>query len=76
MPKITPARVIAGLVIVGEWARSTDPGAGSSAFASPKSSTLTTPSARSLDIGRLQIAMDDPSLVRGLESLGDLYCNR
>ena len=32
---------------------------GSIAFARPKSSTFTTPSARDLDVGRLQIAMDD-----------------
>ncbi len=51
MPRITPACVIAGVVIVGDIdracpteARSAE--AGSSAFAKPKSSTFTVPSAR------------------------------
>ena len=44
-----------------------------SAFASPKSSTLTVPSRRRrLMLRGLQIAMDDPLVVSGLERLGDL----
>ena len=45
---------------------------GSSAFARPKSSTFTVPSWRTLDVGWLEIAVDDPLLVRGFERLGDL----
>ena len=46
VPRMIPARVIiAGLVIVGELIVAAE---GSSAFASPKSSTLTVPSARTL----------------------------
>ena len=60
-------------VIVGDSATSPRaPGAASSALASPKSSTFTMPSGRELDVGRLQVAVDDALLVRGLERLGDL----
>ena len=31
---------------------------------------------RDLDIGRFQVAMDDPLLVRGLERLGNLLSDR
>ena len=51
VPRIIPACVIAGVVIVGDLrARSTDDRApcGSIAFARPKSSTFTVPSARTL----------------------------
>ena len=54
VPRIIPACVIAGLVIVGEFASafpapgSRFPAAGSNAFASPKSSTFTVPSSRTL----------------------------
>ena len=63
---------------VGEFIglRSAGVPAGSSAFASPKSSTLTVPSGRDLDVGRLQIAMDDALLVRRLERVGDLPRDR
>ena len=53
-----------------------EPAAGSIAFASPKSSTFTVPSAPHLDVRGLQIAMDDPLLVRGFERLGDLLRDR
>ena len=43
--------------------------AGSIAFASPKSRTLTLPSIGRLDVLRLQIAVDDPLLVRLFERL-------
>ena len=49
MPRITPTRVvIAGVVIVGDCDAFGAPATGSSALASPKSSTLTVPSGRSL----------------------------
>ena len=51
MPRITPRQVIGGaLVIVGELSgvRALVAEAGSTAFASPKSSTLTVPSGRTL----------------------------
>ena len=52
--------------------RRSNAGAASSAFARPKSSTLTVPSVTHLDVGGLQIAMDDALLVRRFERLGDL----
>ena len=55
--------------------RSTRP-AGSIALARPKSSTLTVPSGADLDVGGLQVAMDDALLVRGFERLGDLPRDR
>ena len=68
------AVIAAGLVIVGECgdvcADAAD--AGSSAFARPKSSTFTVPSASHLDVRGLQIAVDDPLLVRRFERVGDL----
>ena len=60
MPRIIPRIVIAGDVMVGEFARgsatrlSPIPDPGSSALASPKSSTFTTPSARSLMLAGLR----------------------
>ena len=77
VPRIIPACVIAGVVIVGdiETLDVTAP-AGSSAFASPKSSTFTVPSGAHLDVGGFQIAMDDPLLVRGFEGFGDLLRDR
>ena len=53
-----------------------DAPAGSCAFARPKSSTFTVPSGAHLDVGRLQIAMDDALLVRRFERLGDLLRDR
>ena len=46
------------------------------AFARPKSSTFTVPSGAHLDVGGLQVAMDDALLVRGFERLGDLLRDR
>ena len=49
IPRITPACVIGGVVIVGDIDMLDDePVAGSIAFANPKSSTFTVPSARTL----------------------------
>ena len=42
------------------------------AFASPKSSTLTLSVGRHLDVGRLEIPVNHPFLVRGFEGVGDL----
>ena len=50
--------------------------AGSIALARPKSSTFTVPSGRDLDVGGLQIAVDDALLVRRFERLGDLLRDR
>ena len=46
------------------------------AFARPKSSTFTIPSARDLDVRRLQVPMDDAALVRGVQRLGELSRDR
>ena len=54
-------------------------GAGDSsvrALARPKSSTFDDPIGRDLDIGRLQIAVNDSLLVRRVERIGDLPRNR
>ena len=48
----------------------------SAALARPKSSTFTDARRRDLDVGRLEVAMDDPCGVRGLESVGDLPRDR
>src|SRR6266849_5190882 len=67
VPRIIPACVIAGVVIVGDIAS-----VGSIAFVSPKSSTFAVPSLRTLTFAGLQIAMDDVLLVRRLQRLRDL----
>ena len=69
---MTPAAVTAGEVIVGDREDRGGAPPGSTSFASPKSSTLTAPVVADLDIGRLQIAMDDAMVVRRFECLGDL----
>ena len=72
-----PIWVIAGLVIVGDAIESPpSPPTGSIAFARPKSSTFTVPSGLHLDIRGLEIAVDDPVLVRRFERLGDLLGDR
>ena len=80
VPRITPCIVIAGEVIVGEFAdrlaadaiaRPIDP--------SPSPDRSRAPSLAigpQLDVGGLQIAMDDALLVRGFERLRDLPRNR
>ena len=73
VPRIMPACVIAGVVIVGDCDTfGADAPTGSIAFARPKSSTFTVPSGAHLDVRGLQIAMDDALLVRRFERLGDL----
>ncbi len=71
-------RVIAGEVIVGDCvgARAASRRRRSSALARPKSSTFTVPSGAHLDVGGLEVAMDDALLVRGLERFGDLPRHR
>ena len=78
VPSITPTLVIiAGEVMVGDAVASGLPtDTGSRAFAKPKSSTFTVPSGADFDIRRLQIAMDDPLLVRRFDRLGDLRRDR
>ena len=68
VPRIMPS-CVAGRRSVGEFIAvgAELAAAGSSAFARPKSSTFTVAVGGQLDVGRLQIAMDDPVLVRGLE---------
>ena len=66
-----------GDAIVGESsAVAVADAAGSIAFASPKSSTFTVPSGAHLDVGGLEIAVDDALLVRGFERFGDLLGDR
>jgi hypothetical protein len=43
-----------------------------SGLAKPKSSSLAAPVPGHANVARLQIAMDDPSLVRGVECFGNL----
>ena len=76
---MTPAPVTsAGEVIVGENDREAldAPPPGSTSLASPKSSTFNTPSGAHLDVGRLEIAVDDAVLVCRFEGIGDLARQR
>ena len=74
VPRIIPACVIAGVVIVGdiEHARQTNHAAGSMALARPKSSTFTVPSDRTLMFAGFRSRWMMPLLVRGFERLRDL----
>ena len=72
VPKITPIWVMAGVVMVGDLDASAEVPAGSIAFANPKSKHLHRPVRSDLDVRRLQIAVDDPLLVRRFERLRDL----
>ena len=68
---------MAGDVIVGEAVTSAGPAwLRCASFARPKSSTFTVPSGVHLDVRGLQIAMNDPLLMRGFERLGDLLRDR
>ena len=69
---ITMPACVDWAVIVGEEVTSGDEPSGLSAFASPKSRTLTDAVRRALHVGRLQVPMDDALLVRRLERVGDL----
>ena len=76
MPSNTPTVVIAGLTSVGDivaFGRFGEFDAfGSLNFARPKSRTFTDTGWCDLDVGRLEIAMDDALLVRRFEGVGDL----
>ena len=77
VPRIMPAYVIAGVVIVGDCDTLGDePAAGSIAFANPKSSTFTVPSGADFDVGGLQVAMNDALLVCGFKRFGNLLRDR
>ena len=73
VPRMIPACVMAGEVSTDAAAAPLR--AGSTAFASPKSSTFTVPSLY-LDVGRLQVTVHDAGLVRGLERIGNLARDR
>src|SRR5262245_39072276 len=77
VPRITPILVIAGEVIVGNAAAFVlPPDTGSSAFARPKSNTLTMPSGRTLTFAGFQIAMDDTLFVSRFKPFRDLTGDR
>ena len=58
------SRAMVTVGCVAEWPASD--------FASPKSMTLIVPAGRQLDVGGLEIAVDEALLVRGLERIHDL----
>ena len=75
VPRMTPASCAVHASSVGDWVRSDRPRSTHSppsVLASPKSSTLTVPSGRDLDVRGLQIAMDDAPLMRRLERIRNL----
>ena len=71
-----PACVIAGVVIVGDCDTFGVRPTGSIALASPKSKHLHRAVGSQLDVRGLQIAVDDPLLVRRFERLRDLLRDR
>ena len=73
---MTPSRVPPP-VIVGDCERSgLDRVRRPPAFARPKSKTFTTPSGVILMLAGLQVAVDDPFLVRRVQRVGDLARDR
>jgi hypothetical protein len=69
--------IIAGEVMVGEFVRScAAPLAASVAFARPKVEHLHVAIVRQPDVSGLQIAMDDPLLMRRVEGVGHLLRDR
>ena len=73
VPRIVPTPVIiAGVVIVGDIERFDGEAVVSTAFASPKSRTLTVPSLVSAIFAGFQIPMNDSFLMGGFERLCDL----
>ena len=76
-----PAAVIAGVVIVGESERAAEAGRVLERTCvrdrgEPEVEHLDGAVVTHLDVAGLQIAMDDPLLVRRVERLGDLSCQR
>ena len=77
VPRIIPACVIAGVVSVGEFIASAfDAGRRFDGFREPEVEHLHRAVVADLDVGRLQIAMDDAQLVRGFQGLRDLLRDR
>ena len=74
VPRIIPAWVMAGDVIVGEWDELTDVvvRTGVERLGEAEVEHLDGAVFAHFDIGRFQIAVDDPVLVRGFERIGDL----
>ena len=73
VPRIMPACVIAGVVIVGDCDRPGDiTPAGLHGLRQPEVQHLHRAVGPHLDVRGLQIAMDDPLLVRRFEGFGDL----
>jgi hypothetical protein len=66
VPRMTPARVTAGLVIVGEF----------KCLRQTEVQHLDRPVGSDLDVGGFQVAMHDPMFVRGLQSVGNLSSDR
>ena len=75
VPRITPAWVIAGAVMVGDLDASGAPPTGSMRFRQAKVEHLHRAVRAHLDVRRLQIAMDDSLLVRGFQRLRNLLRN-
>ena len=77
VPRIIPACVIAGVVIVGDWLSApgglTSGRRGLSGFRQPEVEHLHGAVRADFDVRRLQITMDDALLVRRLQRLGDLF---
>ena len=71
MPRITPAAGPCG-VIVGDCDRSADAPASRKRLREPEVEHLDVAVRRDLDVGGLQVAVDDALLVRRFERLGDL----
>ena len=73
---MTPARVTAGLVTVGDCDFCDGFRTGIEGLREPEVQHLHGAVDADLDVGGLQIAMDDPVLVRGAKRLGDLLRDR
>ena len=71
VPTSVPSRVCIAAECVSSSCRTT-----SSAFARPKSSTLACPRGVTMMFCGLDVAMDDASLVRLVEGIGDLHADR
>ena len=77
VPRMTPASVASHAGDVGEViASSADAACGLHRLRQAEVQHLHRAVLANLDVGGLQIAMDDPLLVRGFERLGDLLRDR